>query len=61
LPFGRFGIQIDSFAGGLLNETPTAILGYILYDVDVQDVDNPRDKVPFTAKFYLNGTPAIKP
>jgi len=59
-PFGRFGLIIDNFASGLLNETPNSTRGYILYDIDVQDVDNPRDKMPFTAKFYLNGKPVSK-
>lgn len=60
-PFGRFGLIMDNFSNGLLNETPNAIVGYILYDIEVEDVDDPRDEVPFTAKFYLNGTPSIKP
>jgi len=61
LPFGRFGLQVDSFANGLLNETPTATKAYVLYDIYVEDVDDPRDKVPFIAKFYLNGSIAEKP
>lgn len=61
LPFGRFGLQVDSFANGLLNETPTASKAYVLYDIYVEDVDDPRDKVPFIAKFYLNGSIAEKP
>jgi len=54
-PQGRFGMDISSF-GGLLSLTPTPTLGYILYDIDVQDVEDPRDDVPFIARFYLNGT-----
>jgi len=60
-PFGRFGLVVDNYSNGLLNETPTATLGYIIYDIEVEDVENPRDKMPFVAKFYLNGTPLNKP
>lgn len=60
-PFGRFGLVVDNFSNGLLNETPSTTIGYILYDIEVEDVDNPRDKMPFLAKFYLNGQPTIKP
>ena len=58
--WGRFGLTLDSFAGGLLNETPSSILGYILYDILVEDVEKPRDEVPFVAKFYRNGTITTK-
>jgi len=60
LPFGRFGLEIPSFSNGLLDQTPIAGTGYILYDIDVQDVDDPRDKVEFIARFYLNGTAPLK-
>lgn len=60
LPFGRFGLQIPSFANSLLDQTPTATTGFILTDIDVQDVDDPRDKVEFIARFYLNGTAPLK-
>jgi len=59
-PWGRFGITLDSFAGGLLNEIPSGTLGYILYDIDCEDVEKPRDEVPFVAKFYRNGAIAVK-
>ncbi len=55
-PFGRFGLVLDSFAGGILGLLPSSTAGYILYDIEVQDVEDPRDKVPFTAKLYRNGT-----
>ena len=55
-PFGRFGIQLDMMANGLLNVSPTVDTGYILYDVEVQDVEDPRDKVPFNCQLYRNGT-----
>jgi len=61
--WGRFGITLDSFAGGLLNETPTVGAtgkGYMLYDILCEDVEKPRDEVPFVAKFYRNGTIATK-
>lgn len=53
-PQGRFGMDLSSF-GGLLSLTPTSTLGYILYEIDVQDVEDPRTEVPFIARFYLNG------
>ena len=55
-PFGRFGLQLNGFANGLLNVTPTTTTGYILYDVEVDDVEDPRDEVQFTAQLYRNGT-----
>ena len=60
-PFGRFGLVLDSFASGILGLTPTGTAGYILYDIEVQDVEDPRDKVPFTAKLYRNGTLDVIP
>ena len=60
LPFGRFGLQIPSFANSLLDQDPTASTGFILTDVEVTDVDDPRDKVEFIARFYLNGTAPLK-
>jgi len=60
LPFGRFGLQIPSFSNSLLDQAPTASTGYIMYDIDVNDVDDPRDKVEFIARFYLNGTAPLK-
>lgn len=57
-PVGRFGLILDSFAGGLLNLTPDDTPnteGYILTEVDVQEIEKPRDKVPFIARFYRNG------
>lgn len=55
-PFGRFGLRLDDFAGGVLDLTPSAITGYILYDIDIQDVESPRDELGFIAKFYRDGT-----
>lgn len=55
-PFGRFGIRLDDFAQSALNLTPSAATGYILYDIDVQDLERPRDEVGFIAKFYRDGT-----
>ena len=60
-PFGRFGLQLSGFANGLLDLTPSTTEGYILFDVDVQDVEDPRDKVPFTAQLYRNGDIAVIP
>ena len=61
--WGRFGITLGSFAGGLLNETPTVGAtgkGYMPYDILCEDVEKPRDEVPFVAKFYRNGTITTK-
>ena len=60
LPFGRFGLQIPSFANSLLDQAPTATTGFILHDLQCDDVDDPRDKVEFIARFYLNGTAPAK-
>lgn len=54
LPVGRFGMDLSSF-GGLLSLTPTATQGYYLYDIDVQDIEDPRTEVPFIARFYRSG------
>jgi len=58
---GRFGLQLASF-NSILNLTPLGKTldqgdeaGYVLYDIDVSDIDRPRDKVPFTVKLYRNG------
>ena len=56
---GRFGLTIGSFANGLLNVVPTVGLngtGYMLSSIFVEDVEDPRDEVPFIAKFLRNGT-----
>lgn len=58
---GRFGLQLASFNGLLdltpqgLADSPTLPQGYVLYDMEVHDVEDPRDKVPFTVKLYRNG------
>ena len=58
---GRFGLQLASF-NGLLDLTPKGLTddpilpqGYVLYDMEIHDVEDPRDKVPFTVKLYRNG------
>ena len=53
--FGRFGMDLSSF-DGILSLTPTSTTGYYLYDIDVEDVEDPRDEIPFVAKFYRSGT-----
>lgn len=64
-PFGRFGLQLNSFGAtqgvGLLNLEPSLTTGYILYDIEVQDVEDPRDKVPFNAQLYRNGDISVIP
>ena len=54
-PFGRFGLQLNSLANGVLNLEPTEFTGYILWDVQVDDVEEPRDEVQFSAQLYRNG------
>lgn len=56
LKWGRFGLRLDDFAQGALDLTPSATTGYVLHDVLVTDVEDPRDQVSFIAKFYRNGT-----
>lgn len=54
---GRFGLTLSTMAG-LLNLVPTVGLsgvGYLLSEVDVQDIEEPRDEVPFIAKFLRSG------
>jgi hypothetical protein len=56
---GRFGLIIDTFAENLLTLKPTVGLngtGYMLSDVYVEDVEEPRDEVPFILKFFRNGS-----
>ncbi len=58
--FGRFGLDLTSF-DGLLSLTPTTTVGYILYDIDVEDIEDPRGQVPFVARFYRNGEYTVVP
>jgi len=60
-PFGRFGLQLNGSFNGLLNLTPTTTTGYLLYDVEVDDVEDPRDEVIFKAQLYRNGDIAVIP
>ncbi len=53
--FGRFGLRLPAFSS-ILSLTPSATIGYILHDIDIQDIEDPRDEVPFIAKFYRNGS-----
>jgi len=53
-PEGRFGMDLSSF-GGLLSLTPDITKGYHLYDIDLQDIEDPRTEVPFIARFYRSG------
>lgn len=61
---GRFGINIAAF-NGILNVVPTigrtTGIGYLLSEVDIQEVENPREKVPFIATFFRQGTPSVIP
>ena len=55
---GRFGVTLSSM-NGILDVIPTTGLagtGYMLSEIDVQDVEDPRDEVGFIARFFRNGT-----
>lgn len=56
---GRFGLNLASFGGilSLVPETGIVGIGYMLAEVDVDDIEDPRDEVPFIARFVLNGKP----
>lgn len=61
---GRIGLTLDSFSNGLLNVLPTVGLsgtGYMLSEIFVDDVEDPRDEVPFIAKFFRNGRITVVP
>ena len=54
---GRFGLTLATMAG-LLNVVPTVGLsgiGYMLSEVEVIDIEDPRTKVAFIAKFLRSG------
>ena len=55
---GRFGLTLATM-NGILNLVPTVGLGgtgYMLAEVDVQDIESPR-KVGFIVRMLLNGIP----
>lgn len=57
---GRFGVTLSTM-NGILNIIPTEGLngiGYMLSEVEVIDIEDPRTEVGFIAKFFLNGIPA---
>ena len=57
---GRFGATLATMAG-ILDIIPTVGLngiGYMLSEVFVTDIEDPRTEVGFIAKFLLNGVPA---
>ena len=54
LPYGRFGLRYDNMSQ--FDLTPSATVGYILYDFKVRDVEEYQGKAEFVARFYLNGT-----
>lgn len=55
LPFGQFGLRLDDFGQNALDLTPSAIAGYFLHSVFVNDVESPRDQVTFVARLIRNG------
>ena len=55
--FGRFGLTLETM-NGILDLVPTVGLngtGYMLAEVDVIDLQDPRTKIGFIAKFLRNG------
>jgi hypothetical protein len=54
LPFGRFGVRIDDIS--VWNQTPSASVGYILYDVDIHIPEDHPYEANFTIKLWMNGT-----
>jgi len=57
---GRFGLTLATM-DGILDVIPTTGLngiGYMLSEIEVIDVEDPRTQVGFIAKFLLNGVPA---
>lgn len=57
---GRFGATLATMAG-ILDIIPTTGfngIGYMLSEIEVIDVEDPRTQVGFIAKFLLNGIPA---
>jgi len=56
---GRFGVTLATMAG-ILDIIPITGLngiGYMLSEVFVDDIEEPRTEVPFIVKFLLNGVP----
>jgi len=54
---GRIGLTLATMAG-ILNVIPTTGLngtGYMFSEIYVEDVEDPRTKIPFIAKFFRNG------
>lgn len=55
--FGRFGLTLETM-NGILDLVPTVGLngtGYMLAEVDVIDLQDPRTKIGFIARFLRNG------
>ena len=55
---GRFGVTLATM-NGILDIIPTTGLngiGYMLAEVEVIDIEDPRTQVGFIARFLLNGT-----
>ncbi len=50
---GRFGIRVDDLIQVTL--TPSASIGYVMYDVFVQRPENSENELGFIAKFYRTG------
>lgn len=56
---GRFGLTLATMAGilSIIPSTGLNGIGYMLSEIDVFDVEEPRTQVDFIAKFFLNGVP----
>lgn len=55
LPFGRFGIRVDDFST-IGDQTPSATVGYLLFDAELDIPPDHPYECNFTLKFYLTGT-----
>ena len=54
LPFGRIGIRWDN--SNTFNLTPSATIGYILFDYILEDVEEFQNKHTFTLRLFRNGS-----
>jgi len=55
LPNGRFGLRVDDFST-ILDQTPSATTGYILFDAELDIPPDHPFECNFTLHFYMTGT-----
>lgn len=53
LPFGRFGLRSSNM--GQIDLTPSATIGYVLQDFEVEDIEDVQNQATFTVVLYRNG------